>query len=87
MLKTSNTGTVTVKLCTENRMLCDIKDHLIKAWRGRQDQKAGKKYVSLVNTTHTENSAIPLRRFVLLPNTGWENQVTWWLRTGTVYQR
>lgn len=52
-------------------MLCDITDHPIKAWRERDryDQKARRKYVSLVNTTHTEKSATSLRRFVLLLNT------------------
>ena len=32
--------------------------------------------MSLVNTTYTDKSASPLCRFVLLPSTGWENQVT-----------
>lgn len=30
----------------------------------------------LVHTTHTEKSAIPLHRFVLLPNTAWESEAT-----------
>lgn len=30
----------------------------------------------LVHTTHTEKSAIPLHRFVLLPNTAWEKEAT-----------
>lgn len=75
--RSPNTSTVTITFCTESMVA--VRQNRSSHWsmeRDRQAQKAGRKYVSLVNTTHTETSAIPPRRFVLLPNTGWENQVT-----------
>lgn len=76
VLKISNTSAVPVTLYWQHS--CCVAELVIPLKHGeaQKDQKAGRMYVSLVNTTHTEASAIPPRRFVLLPNSGWENQVT-----------
>lgn len=58
------------------RLLRDGTDQPTEAQTDRQgsSERQGK-YVSLVNTAHTEKLVIPLCKFGLLPNTGWENHV------------
>lgn len=70
------------------QLLCDVTDHLIKAWRkrGRQNQKVRKVCESRAHNSHWKISN-PSSQVCASSKHSMGESGYWWLRTGTVYQR